>query len=64
MVKGKDGEITSPLLTALLARRVATRLETERLFPGLAKPIDFNIRELQVIEQALRLATKMIQERG
>ena len=60
----KHGEVTSPLMTALLAARVARHLSTEKMFPGMAHPVDFNTRELQVVEQALRLATKMLQESG
>lgn len=60
----KQGEITYPLLTAVLAKRIATFLKTEAMFPGHAHPIGFSGRELQVIEQALRLATKMMQEHG
>jgi hypothetical protein len=58
----KHGEITSPLITAILANRIAIRLETEHLFPGLSKPLDFNERELKIIQQALRLATRALQE--
>jgi len=58
----KHGEITSPLITAVLANRVKTRLDTERLFPGMSRPLDFNERELQIIEQALRLATRALQQ--
>ena len=60
----KHGEITSPLITAILAKRIATRRETNRLFPGCARPLDFNDRELQVIEQSLRLATNMLLQQG
>jgi hypothetical protein len=62
--KPKQGEVTSPLITAILAKRVATHRETERLFPGCARPMMFTERELQVIEQALRLATNMLQQQG
>lgn len=58
----KQGEITSPLMTAVLAARIKTFLKTEELFPGHAHPIGFSARELQIIEQALRLATKMMEE--
>ncbi len=57
----KKGEIISPLMTAVLAARVKTFLKTEELFPGHAHPLGFNRRELQVIEQSLRLATKMME---
>lgn len=57
----KYGEITSPLLTAVLAARIKTYRETQYLFPGLARPLQLNDRELQVIEQSLRLATKAME---
>jgi len=57
----KHGEITSPLVTAVLAERVKTYRETEQMFPGCARPLQLNDRELQVIEQSLRLATKMME---
>jgi hypothetical protein len=62
--KPKDGEITSPLITAILAARVARHRETERLFPGCARPIQFTERELKIVEQCLRLATQTIQKGG
>jgi hypothetical protein len=62
MVKAKEGEIISPLFTAVLSARISRHLITSRLFPGLARNISFTERELQVMEQALRLATKVLQE--
>lgn len=62
--KAKQGEIAIPLITSVLAKRIATRRETERLFPGCAPPLDFTDRELQVIEHTLKLATTMLQQRG
>jgi hypothetical protein len=58
----KHGELTSPLMTAVLAARIARHRTAAELFPGLARDVSFTERELQIIEQALRLATKMLQE--
>ena len=61
----KHGEIISPLMTALLSARVARHLKTGQLFPGAEPPpLNFNERELQVIEQSLRLATRALQNGG
>lgn len=64
MVKAKEGEITSPLITAVLAARVVNNINMNQLFPGNARPLQFTERELKVVHQALVLATRMLQERG
>jgi len=62
--RAKNGEVTSPLITTQLAGRIATRRETNRLFPECMRQLEFTDRELEVIEQSLRLATSMLQQRG
>lgn len=66
MVRGraKEGEITSPLLSAVLAARVRRYLVTESMFPGNARKPEFTDREWNIVDQALRIATKMLQENG
>ena len=57
----KHGEITSPLITAILAKRIATHRKTVMLFGAAARPLELNDREWQIVEQSLRLATKMME---